>query len=203
MEKTMDTREKIFHTALEEFAANGYKHTTIRAISKKADVNVAAVNYHFGGKAGLYASVFEYLFYPTEKLSVKNRGRITDEESARECLRNWISEYIGVQNESDFGRQKRKILLYELSEPSEAFEVLVDKYIKPNFAPLFDCFRLCLPQGSSEVEVQIHCLLMVAKCAFFLTYKHFINSLMGKNFARDNIDTITGMIIKETFTALK
>jgi AcrR family transcriptional regulator len=36
------------------FADRGYEETSIRAIVAKARVNQAAINYHFGGKDGLY-----------------------------------------------------------------------------------------------------------------------------------------------------
>ena len=39
------------------FADRGYEETSIRAIVAKARVNQAAINYHFGGKDGLYREV--------------------------------------------------------------------------------------------------------------------------------------------------
>jgi actin-related protein len=39
------------------FADRGYEETSIRAIVTKARVNQAAINYHFGGKDGLYREV--------------------------------------------------------------------------------------------------------------------------------------------------
>jgi AcrR family transcriptional regulator len=48
------TRERILKAAERLFADRGYEETSIRAIVAKARVNQAAINYHFGGKDGLY-----------------------------------------------------------------------------------------------------------------------------------------------------
>ena len=61
-----DTKEKILETASELFATSGYHGASIRDIAKKAEVNLAAVNYHFNGKINhrfserdrIYASVY-------------------------------------------------------------------------------------------------------------------------------------------------
>ena len=51
------TRERILKAAERLFADRGYEETSIRAIVAKARVNQAAINYHFGGKDGLYREV--------------------------------------------------------------------------------------------------------------------------------------------------
>ena len=42
------TIEKILKVAEEHFAVNGYYATSMRQLTREADVNVAAVHYHFG-----------------------------------------------------------------------------------------------------------------------------------------------------------
>jgi len=56
------TRISILEAAGQLFAEKGFKGATIRDICHKADVNIAAVNYHFGDKDGLYDSLIEYIF---------------------------------------------------------------------------------------------------------------------------------------------
>lgn len=53
------TRERVFRTAAELFAEHGFKRVTVRQIAAEAGANVAAVNYHFGDKAGLYAAIVD------------------------------------------------------------------------------------------------------------------------------------------------
>ncbi len=58
MTRAIDTKDKIVSVASELFATRGYDGTSIREIAKTADVNLAAVNYHFTSKQSLYIEVF-------------------------------------------------------------------------------------------------------------------------------------------------
>jgi AcrR family transcriptional regulator len=53
-----DTRERILDVAERQFMAHGYEGTSMRMITSMAEVNLAAVNYHFGSKEGLLREVF-------------------------------------------------------------------------------------------------------------------------------------------------
>lgn len=53
-----DTRDRILDAAERLFAAHGFDGTSLRQITEAAEVNLAAVNYHFGSKEELYTQVF-------------------------------------------------------------------------------------------------------------------------------------------------
>jgi AcrR family transcriptional regulator len=48
-----DTKDKILDTAEQLFAEQGYSATSLRQIIASADVNLAAIHYHFGSKEDL------------------------------------------------------------------------------------------------------------------------------------------------------
>jgi AcrR family transcriptional regulator len=52
------TRERLLDAAERLFAENGFAATSVRDITAAASSNIAAVNYHFGGKHNLYHEVF-------------------------------------------------------------------------------------------------------------------------------------------------
>lgn len=54
-----DTKTRILDVAEELFADRGVDRVSIRDITEEAKVNLAAVNYHFGGKEELISAVFE------------------------------------------------------------------------------------------------------------------------------------------------
>lgn len=53
-----DTRERILDVAERLFMENGYEGTSMRVVTSAAEVNLAAVNYHFGSKEALLCAVF-------------------------------------------------------------------------------------------------------------------------------------------------
>ena len=52
------TRERLLDVAERLFAERGFGATSVRGITAEAGCNLAAVNYHFGGKDQLYEEVF-------------------------------------------------------------------------------------------------------------------------------------------------
>ena len=57
MTEPRETRERLLKTAERLFAERGFKRVTVREICKVARANIASVNYHYGGKLGLYREV--------------------------------------------------------------------------------------------------------------------------------------------------
>lgn len=55
--KSLATQERIYDAAEELFCERGFPKVSLRQITKKAGVNLAAVNYHFGTKEDLYRQV--------------------------------------------------------------------------------------------------------------------------------------------------
>ncbi|PKF50555.1 TetR/AcrR family transcriptional regulator [Enterovibrio nigricans] len=52
-----ETKAKILDAAEQLFAEHGFKDTSLRTITSKANVNLASVNYHFGDKKSLVRAV--------------------------------------------------------------------------------------------------------------------------------------------------
>jgi AcrR family transcriptional regulator len=61
-----DTRAALLEAATRLFAERGYVGTTLRDVAAEADVDVALVSYHFGGKDGLFAAAMELPVNPAD-----------------------------------------------------------------------------------------------------------------------------------------
>ena len=61
------TSVKILDAAESSFAEHGFAATSLRDITTKAGVNLASVNYHFGSKEALLASVLKRRFGPVNE----------------------------------------------------------------------------------------------------------------------------------------
>jgi len=61
-ENPQGTRERLLEAAEFLIGERGFKITSLRDVTERAEANVAAVNYYFGSKDGLYVAVFESRF---------------------------------------------------------------------------------------------------------------------------------------------
>lgn len=66
----LNTRHRILEAATELFAEHGFDNVSLRQITRAADANLAAVNYHFGSKHNLTAEVI------ASRVNPINRQRI-------------------------------------------------------------------------------------------------------------------------------
>lgn len=96
-----DTVTKILDAAEELFAEHGFAETSLRTITAKADVNLAAVNYHFGSKKALIQAVFERFLTPFSQMIESGLDRHQKESpetplSVEEILQNVARAIAGV-----------------------------------------------------------------------------------------------------------
>ena len=86
----MDTKEKLLDAAEELFADHGFASTSLRDITTEADVNLAAVNYHFGSKLDLLRAVFARRIGPVNAERLE-RFDALDDPDVEEVLRAFIA----------------------------------------------------------------------------------------------------------------
>src|SRR3990167_10529329 len=74
-----NTKDRILGAAEELFAQHGFSGTSLRQVTSRADVNIAAVNYHFGSKENLVNEVFR------RRLDELSQKRLAALAAAREA----------------------------------------------------------------------------------------------------------------------
>lgn len=81
----LDTKGRILSTAMDMIGREGHLNITTREIAEKANVNVAAINYHFGSKDNLIAKIEERFV-----ADIKDIYAILHDESLEPKERLWI-----------------------------------------------------------------------------------------------------------------
>lgn len=93
--KSQETKAKILKTASKLFAKQGVDNTSLREITAAADVNLAAINYHFGGKDALVAQILMGFISPLDverRQILKNAQTASDEGALR--VRDILTAYL-------------------------------------------------------------------------------------------------------------
>ena len=122
------TRDKILTAAGDVFAEHGFEGATIRAITERAGVNVAAVNYHFRDKSELYTRV---VLDACSLRAAWRNVKADAPDSPEERLRSLIYYFLRALLDPDRPAWKRRLMAREMSEPTEALDVLIEENIRP------------------------------------------------------------------------
>jgi AcrR family transcriptional regulator len=146
-----DTRQRILDAAERLFARDGYHFTSLRAITTEADVNLAAVNYHFGSKETLLEEVFTRHLIPLNKIRIDQLEQVRDKARSEnrlpevaDVLRAFVvptvmycSKEPGVHFSTLVGRA--------LAEPDDTVRNVFIQHIMPLFLLMFTLLQEALP----------------------------------------------------------
>jgi AcrR family transcriptional regulator len=173
------TRERIVEAAGEVFAESGYRHTTVRAICKRAGANVAAVNYYFGDKSALYLAVLKYWrrkAFEEYPLDIGNTAGRPPEELLGAFVKTLIFRVLDKGRGSRFAR----LMAQELMQPTVALDVIIEETIRPHFGFLSGVVRRLLGEGHTEVTVQLCCVSIVGQIFYFYLSRPVLKRLLNR-----------------------
>lgn len=148
------TRERILQAAAEIFAAQGFRHATVRAICRQAGANVAAVNYYFRGKLGLYKAVLHAMIEIMQRSTVGQApGR--GQAPARERLESYFIRRLRNLHADRRGTWIHQLLAQENVDPTPAFGLLIEHVYKPGWMELAEIVSDGMGLPCEDWRVQI------------------------------------------------
>src|SRR5439155_25648850 len=89
-----EASRRLLDAASEEFARHGYAGARIRHIVDAAQVNLAAVDYYFGGKEGLYRAKLRFL--AGQATPVVDREDLSPEPRLRRHIFALLERFVGA-----------------------------------------------------------------------------------------------------------
>ena len=157
MSRDEATRERLLREARFLFAERGFKRVAVREICRAAGANVAAVNYHFRDKLGLYIEVVKEAIAVLRETSEETM-RVPSGASPEERIRTYIQ--VWVRNVIEKGRDSwiHRIMQHEQHDPTPALDMVIDQGIKPRVVYL--CRAVAEMLGREPTDDQV--LLAVA-----------------------------------------
>jgi TetR/AcrR family transcriptional regulator, regulator of cefoperazone and chloramphenicol sensitivity len=197
------TREQLLAAAREVFAETGFHRATIREISRRAGANIAAVNYHFGDKEGLYAAVVLEAARVAREKYPEHFGlppRPTPEQRLQAFVRSLLLRTLSSGPHAQHG----KLLTRELIEPSPALDGIVRDDLQPMASSLLAIVRELLGRKAPP-ELVRNCGLSVAGQIFFLFHcRPVLNRLFpDMTYAEDDLERLAEHITRFSLAAIK
>jgi AcrR family transcriptional regulator len=160
------TRGRLLEAAGEVFADQGFKAATVRDICTKAGANVAAVNYHFGGKEGLYKAVFRHAHRcavgQAEQAVMMAQG-VTGEERLAIFVRGFLMNIFAEGQAAWHG----KLMTREMTEPTAAMDELAREDIRPRANLLEGICREVLGKGATTELAQFCARSVIGQLIFY------------------------------------
>jgi AcrR family transcriptional regulator len=128
-ERDLETRSRLLHAGERLFAERGFKNVPVRDICEAAHANVAAVNYHFGDKLGLYREVLQSAIDAMR--ATNDAARAAGEgQPAEEQLRRYITIFVhrllGAKQDA-----VHRLITREMNDPTPALDALVEQGMRP------------------------------------------------------------------------
>ena len=133
-----ETVNRILDAAEILFAEKGFSETSLRMITGKAGVNLAAVNYHFGSKNALIQAVFNRFLSPLNELMVEglkaNNWGPDNKPTIEDVLRLYTRSLLEIPTRNDNGVSIFMRLLGLAYTQSQAH---LRKYLEDEYARTF------------------------------------------------------------------
>jgi AcrR family transcriptional regulator len=163
-----ETRGRLLNVACKVFAQKGYRKAMVADICKRADANVAAVNYYFGGKAGLYAETWRYLFEQFEKPLLAALEDGSPQEQLRQYIQILLKNYTARGKLGYFSR----LYMTELLNPTGLIQDMWHELVDPRRKKLQDIVREIIGPEADHESVLFCEVSIVNQCRVLSTVKH-------------------------------
>ena len=181
----VDTKVLILDVAERLFADSGFIATSLRDITSEANVNLAAVNYHFGSKEALLTAVMERRFRPINE----TRLQLLDELEAsannktialEDIIKALLMPPFHQQMEwGESGQKFLKLVGHIHSENNEEIRLLLLKQFRTVQERFTKAFHRALPNLDSS-EVNRRMAFLIGAMAFTMMGVEQITSFGSK-----------------------
>ena len=123
----VEARARLLHAALRLFAEKGFANTSTRELAAAAGVNIAAISYYFGDKAGLYRAAYTEPMGSCNDLIVHNVGDV----SLEQALRLMLTQIVEPMKLGDLVQLCTRLHFREMLEPTGLWAEEIDNGIRP------------------------------------------------------------------------
>ncbi len=188
------TRIRLLEAAGPIFASEGFHKAKIRSICARAGANVAAVNYHFGDKLGLYTEVLRYSISAAviDPDLMANAAGVSVEAKLRAFVRMILNSVFKATRPAWY----MKLVLQEMSNPTPAIDELVKEFIRPRYRLLCELIGGMIGQSPKARVTQLCAHSVVGQARHYLIANAVIEKVWPEfTFTAEELEELTDHII--------
>jgi len=176
-----ETVDRILDAAELLFAEHGFSETSLRQITSKARVNLAAVNYHFGSKNALIQAVFTRFINPFTRIlreRLKNVNEGQQSVSLEELLQIITISIVSVPSRNE---KSLSIFMRLLGLAYTQSQGHLRKYLEEQYRTEFKLFMRLLREATphlSAIERFWRLQFMLGAVAFTMSSSDALGSIL-------------------------
>lgn len=204
-----DPRSLLIEAGLDLFGKYSFDGASTRMLTKRAEVNLAAIQYYFGGKKGLYLAVAGHIVEQIDGLlgprlakiqKTLKKQALSKEQSFRllcELLDFFITGFLG-QRQTD---KWLTIIMREQLCPTEAFDVFFEGFMRPLDQALFGLVARIMDQKRDDREVKLRVFAIMGEVLMFHVSPGSVKrALNWENYGPENLEAIRRVILDNVKT---
>lgn len=177
-----ETRTRILDAAEELFMQHGFEGTSMRQLTARAGVNLAAVNYHFGSKDSLIEAVFRRRLDPMNAERVAALDALEKDGPALasvDIIRAFVVPSLRlIEDAKGGGRNFIRLLGRTYTEPAKAVRALIGQMYAPTMERYKRALERALPQmPADELVWRMH--FMFGTLAYTLAATDTVQLIAG------------------------
>jgi AcrR family transcriptional regulator len=191
--RALATRQALLDAAIEAFCESGYEGTTARIVAKKAGVNHALINYHFGSKENLWRACADQLFNAYNAAMARRRESLQglDEPIILHLmLREFVSYMVAVPHFQQF------LVLANLGD-TDRFAWLNRRYLAPAGSGELAILRAAQRAGvfRSGDPHHLRCLFISAAASVCLYGREMAGLVLDEESENDLVDRHIDLVL--------
>ena len=179
-----ETQTRILDVAEELFMQHGFEGASMRMLTAKAGVNLAAVNYHFGSKDALIEAVFRRRLDAMNNERIAELERLETEAGGKPLAPDAIIRaFIGaslrmIEDARGGGRNFIRLLGRTYTEPAKPIRQLIGQMYAPAMERFKAAFTRALPElPKDELVWRMH--FMFGTLAYTLAATDTVQLIAG------------------------
>lgn len=206
-----EAKNRLLDAALDLFSQHGLNRVSTRMLADQAKVNLFAIQYHFGGKEGLYLAAVRHAIRKLggEALSEvkKIEEAMREEELSKESCRSSFCRLLEIMLKNSLSSKKAhsagRLVLRQLLEGGEGFDLLFRDLIEP-FTEC--CYKLVgrildLDKEDPKTKLCVHSITGQV-FSFDVCRSAIVRSLNWQGYDRDELELIRQTVIGNAQTIL-
>lgn len=165
-----EARERLLQAAERLFAERGRASVNVRDLVTEAKVNIAAVNYYFGGKDNLYLETLRYSYrnsresLPKLEALQRKAEAVGTVEAAQRAIELFIEEFMRQIFISNKTSHKTALMGKELSHPTSALDIIVEEFVSPIFQMLVALVEQARPDLAAGKASHLAAMSILGQC---------------------------------------